>query len=462
MNSLVFDIPKNVKNILSFLEDKGYESYIVGGCVRDMIMGRDPHDWDICTSALPEKVESLFRGQGYTVVPTGIQHGTVTVIIEQEGYEITTFRIDGKYSDSRRPDTVEFTEDIKEDLSRRDFTMNAIAFNPNRGLIDPFHGQRDIQDKIIACVGSAKERFKEDALRILRAIRFASRFGFSLESHVYDEVFNQRDNLKSISMERIQSEFCNIMTSSNPANVLLKYKQVFEVFLPELKDMDMEQNNPHHDFTVWGHTLRAVSSCVNADLILRLAVLFHDIGKPHSYQDGTDKRRFKGHPKVSAEMTDKILHRMRFDNDTREQVVELILHHDSEFIPEKKYVRRWLNKIGEVQFQRLLILRTCDIAGQKRMIDPEREEEVKSFNIIRHIMHDILNDKECFSLKSLAVNGDTIMKTFNLPAGKEIGYWLNKVLDKVIEGDLNNTEEEILDWIRGEMVEISVHEVKKS
>lgn len=162
MNSLVFDIPKNVKNILSFLEDKGYESYIVGGCVRDMIMGRDPHDWDICTSALPEKVESLFRGQGYTVVPTGIQHGTVTVIIEQEGYEITTFRIDGKYSDSRRPDTVEFTEDIKEDLSRRDFTMNAIAFNPNRGLIDPFHGQRDIQDKIIACVGSAKERFKEE------------------------------------------------------------------------------------------------------------------------------------------------------------------------------------------------------------------------------------------------------------------------------------------------------------
>lgn len=445
-------IPSSVKFILEELERREYEAYIVGGCVRDTIMGREPHDWDICTSAPPDRVIIIFRGHGFTVVPTGIKYGTVTVVIDKVGYEVTTFRADGNYFDGRRPDKVEFTDDLKKDLLRRDFTMNAIAFSPSKGIIDPFHGTEDIKNALISCVGVTEDRLKEDALRILRAIRFSCVLDFHLDFSVDDEVFIQKDNLKNISMERIQSEFCKIMTSPHPAKALFNYKQIFEVFIPELIDMDMPQNNPHHDFTVWGHTLRALYSCTQTDLVLRLAVLFHDIGKPHSYQDGPDKRRFHGHPKVSAEMTDSIMRRMKFDNNTREQVVELILHHDSEFIPEKKNVRRWLNKLGKIQFRKLLFLRTCDIAGQKRETDPERIEEVKSFNVILHLIDEILEEQECFSLKSLAVNGDILMQELGLSQGKEIGYWLNRVLDKVIEGTLENTKEDIIQWIRGEVL----------
>ena len=439
------NIPTAANELIHTLHNHGHSAYVVGGCVRDSILGRKPNDWDICTSATPNEMLEIFKDR--KIIETGLQHGTVTVVVNGEPYEITTFRIDGEYSDNRRPDTVTFTDKLVEDLRRRDFTINAMAYNDTEGLIDPFNGLEDIKYQKIQCVGSAKDRFGEDALRILRAIRFASQLEFVMIPETLYEINQQYKNLENISIERINSEFCKIASSSDFCVQMVLFQDVFALFIPELKDMfNFPQNNPYHDYDVFGHTIHAVEHCDSEDLAVRLAVFFHDIGKPHSYQDGEDGvRHFKGHGRVSAEITDNIMKRLRFDNETRNNVVELVYYHDATFEIGKKYVKRWLNKIGEEQFRRLLEVRKADILGQKPNFEQSRIDKV---NNIEQILEEVLQEDECFSLKDLAVNGKDLMG-IGYKSGRQLGAALQGLLDCVIGEEVNNNREELLELAKG-------------
>lgn len=445
MERFNIEVPTPVNYIIQELEKCGYEAYMVGGAVRDSILGRPIHDYDICTSAMPGEILEAFPNE--EVIPTGLKHGTVTILINKEPYEVTTYRIDGDYSDNRRPDNVTFTKNLVEDLQRRDFTINAMAYNPKTGLIDPFNGMEDIKYKKIRCVGFAEDRFNEDALRILRAIRFEAQLGFAGFPETMFEIERQYERLKNISVERINSEFCKIVASNQFCVELVLYPDVFSLFIPELKDMiDFQQNNPYHAYDVFGHTIHAIEKCESDDLIVRLAVFFHDFGKPHSYQDGEDGiRHFKGHGKVSADITDSIMKRLRFNNGTRNNVVELVYYHDATFEVGKKYVKRWLNKIGEKQFRRLLEVRKADIKGQKTDYEKSRIEKI---NNIENILEEILQEQECFSLKDLAVNGNDVKKKMKLKEGKDVGYWLNEILKRVMDGELENNRDDLIYWMK--------------
>lgn len=442
-SNLKIEIPSGANEIIHSLQNNGYEAFLVGGCVRDSILNRPIHDYDITTSATPDEMMEVFKDK--RIIETGLQHGTITILIDGEAYECTTYRIDGNYSDSRRPDSVTFTRSLEEDLKRRDFTINAMAYNDEVGLIDPFNGMKDIKYHKIRCVGRAKDRFSEDALRILRAIRFASQLGFVLESDTDWNISKMYKNLENISIERINSEFCKIAASSGFCVQMVLYYEVFSLFIPEIKDMfGFQQNNPCHMYDVWNHTVHALEYCESDDLVTRLAVFFHDIGKPHCYQDGEDGiRHFKGHGRVSADMTDKIMKRLRFDNDTREKVVELVYYHDATFEMGKKYVKRWLNKIGEEQFGRLLNVRRADIKAQA---DINQETRLQKIDNIEYILEEVLQDDECFSLKDLAVNGKDLI-TIGYKPGKEIGEVLNNLLDSVISGEYKNEKEKLLEIV---------------
>lgn len=433
------DMPPNVNAIIHMLQDAGYKAYIVGGCVRDSLMNKVPHDWDICTSARPEQMLEVFKNR--RVIKTGLQHGTVTVVIDGEQYECTSFRIDGVYSDNRRPDSVTFIDDLTEDLIRRDFTINAMAYNNEEGLIDPFDGIGDIKRGIIKCVGNAADRFNEDALRILRAIRFAAQLNFVIEDNTSSELNRQRGSLVNVSAERITSEFNKIVISDRFVAMLVLYFHVFTQFIPELKDMlEFPQNNPHHMYDVLIHTLYTAVSCQN-DLILRLAALFHDIGKPHSYQDEADGiRHFVGHNIVGADMTDEIMRRLKYDNNTRNAVVQLVLYHDSSFTAKSSTVKRWLNKVGEIQLKRLIDLRRADIRGQKIPYDREKMRKINDF---ADVLNQVLEEQQCFSMKDLAINGDDLIALGFVP-GKELGKVLKSLLMSVIDNTLPNDRETLL------------------
>lgn len=425
------------------LQNNGHSAYVVGGCVRDSLMGRIPHDWDICTSATPDQMLEIFKD--FRVIETGLKHGTVTIVIDGEQYECTTYRIDGKYSDNRRPDNVTFTNDLVEDLKRRDFTINAMAYNDIEGLIDPFGGTEDINENTIQCVGSAKDRFGEDALRILRAIRFASQLDFTIELNTDWQIHQQYKSLENISVERINSEFCKIVNSDNFCVELLLYKDVFALFIPELKNMfDFPQKNPHHDYDAFGHTVHAVENCNSDDLTVRLAVFFHDFGKPHSYQDGEDGiRHFKGHGRVSADMTDVIMKRLKFDNETRNNVVQLVYYHDATFEVGKKYVKRWLNKLGEKQFRRLLDVRRADIKGQKVVCSTDKKDKIEKLDIIEKLIDEVIQENQCFTLKDLAVNGNDLIQIGYNP-DKQLGEALNILLNGVINEEFENKKDSLL------------------
>ena len=441
MEKLKIEIPSGANEIIHSLQNNGYEAFLVGGCVRDSILNRPIHDYDITTSATPGEMMKVFKDK--RIIETGLQHGTITILIDGEAYECTTYRIDGNYSDSRRPDSVTFTRSLEEDLKRRDFTINAMAYNDEVGLVDPFNGMEDIEYNKIRCVGRAEDRFSEDALRILRAIRFASQLGFVLEPDTDWNISKMYKNLENISIERINSEFCKIAVSSDFCVQMVLYHEVFSLFIPEIKSMiKFPQNNPYHVYDVWNHTVHAIEYCESDDLVTRLAVFFHDIGKPHCYQDGEDGiRHFKGHGRVSANMTDEIMKRLRFDNDTREKVVELIYYHDATFEVGKKYVKRWLNKIGEEQFRRLLNVRRADIKAQ---VDMNQGIRLQKIDNIEYILEEVLQDNECFSLKDLAVNGKDLI-TVGYKPGKEIGEILNNLLDSVISGEYINEKEKLLE-----------------
>lgn len=442
-------IPKDAENIISRLNEHGYEAYVVGGCVRDSILGRTPNDWDICTSATPDKVIEIFTD--YEVIPTGLQHGTVTVVIDHTPYECTTFRIDGDYSDSRRPDMVEFTTDIVKDLSRRDFTINAMAYNPKSGLVDPFGGAEDIKSKVIRCVGDAQARFSEDALRILRAVRFASQLDFCIDSATDNAIKSLYKNLKNISIERITSELNKMIVCPSFYRQMLCREFLFTSIIPELKEcVSYDQHNPYHAYDLYMHIALAVGFG-NRDIITELALLLHDIGKPQCQVfDERGIAHYYEHAKISAALADERLKAMKYDNDTRKKVVELISYHDATFDDEPKHIKKWLNKIGEEQFRRLLEVRYADIFAQNAMSMSQR---LAYIDRIRERLDEVLESDQCFKLKDLAVNGNDLME-LGIPQGKEIGHTLNLLLDMVMNGDVENDKDALLGLARLKIGEI--------
>ncbi len=431
-------LPDKVHGIIETLTAAGYEAYAVGGCIRDSVLGREPSDWDITTSAKPEDVKRIFA----RTIDTGIKHGTVTVMMEHEAFEVTTYRIDGVYEDGRHPKEVTFTASLEEDLRRRDFTMNAMAYNEQTGLVDIFDGIRDMEAGVIRCVGNAEERFTEDALRMLRAVRFSAQLGYEIAEDTKSAVRKLAPNLKKISAERIQTELVKLLVSDHPDYLRIAYETgITRQVLPEF-DLCMEtpQNNPHHCYNVGEHILHSMLE-VRADKVLRLGMLFHDIGKPQTLTiDEKGITHNKKHAVVGEQMTMQILRRLKFDNDTIRKVTKIVLCHDQEVGASPAGVRRSVNRIGEDIFRMLFDVKRADILAQS---DYLREEKLARLAYIYDLYDEICRKQECVSLKDLAVTGSDLI-ALGVPPGREIGVILHELLEIVLEEPERNTREELI------------------
>ena len=431
-------LPEKVNTIIKTIQAAGFEAYAVGGCVRDSILGRVPDDWDITTSAKPQEIKSLFK----RTIDTGIEHGTVTVMLGKEGFEVTTYRIDGEYEDSRHPKEVTFTSNLREDLKRRDFTINAMAYNDEVGLVDIFEGIPDIERKIIRCVGDAKERFTEDALRMMRAVRFSAQLGYSIDEGTKEAIKELAPTLQRISAERIQVELVKLVTSGNPDYLKTAYETgITAVVLPEFDlCMKTEQNNPHHMYNVGEHTLWAMKH-IKADKVLRLTMLFHDMGKPEAITtDEKGVHHFHGHNESSSQIAKNILRRLRFDNDTIHKVERLVYYHDYRPALTDKSVRRFVAKIGKELFPLYLLVQKADTLAQSEY---KREEKLSKIKTIEEIFRGIMEREECLCLKDLAVTGKDLIDC-GIKPGKEIGEILNRFLEMVIENPKLNEKEILL------------------
>lgn len=431
-------LPEKVNTIIHTLQEHGYEAYAVGGCVRDSVLGREPEDWDITTSALPEETKALFR----RTFDTGIEHGTVTVLLDKEGFEVTTYRIDGKYEDSRHPKEVKFTRNLREDLLRRDFTINAMAYNDKDGLIDIFGGMEDLNAGVIRCVGNAVERFSEDALRILRGVRFAAQLGFTIEEATEEGMRKLAPTLQNISAERIQAELVKMLVSPRPDMLRTAYDLgITKEFLPEFdRLMVTEQETPHHMYNVGEHTLHALMN-IRADKVLRLTMLLHDMGKPdYKTVDADGVAHFKKHALKSEEIARTVLRRLKFDNDTIHKVTKLVLYHDYRMPATARNVRRAMNKIGKELFPLYLEVRRADMLAQS---DYLREEKLRNIDETAELYREILQKGQCVTLKELAVTGSDLIAAGMKP-GKELGRILEYFLEVVMEEPDRNTKEELL------------------
>ena len=438
MEDRTIQLPEKVGRIIGTLQEHGYEAYAVGGCIRDSILGREPEDWDITTSAMPEETKALFD----KTFDTGIQHGTITVLLEKEGFEVTTYRIDGKYEDSRHPKEVTFTRNLREDLLRRDFTINAMAYNETDGLVDIFGGLEDLEAGMIRCVGTAKERFKEDALRILRGVRFAAQLGFDIEEDTRQGMKELAWTLQNISAERIQVELVKMITSKRPEMLREAYELgMTRIVLPEFDQlMTTGQETPHHMYSVGEHTLHAMKN-IRADKILRLAMLLHDMGKPAlKTVDEAGVAHFKKHALESERIAGNVLRRLKFDNDTIRKVTRLVRYHDLRMPATAKSVRRAMNQIGEELFPYYMEVRRADVLAQSMY---QREEKIENLDQIEELYHQIVEDGDCVSLKDLAVTGRDLIASGMKP-GKKIGEKLEELLKLVIEDPKLNTKEELL------------------
>ena len=446
-----YKLPAAVTSIIERLETAGYEAYAVGGCVRDMLLSREPNDWDITTSASPQQVKQVFR----KTVDTGIEHGTVTVVMEHENYEVTTYRVDGVYLDGRHPSGVTFTASLSEDLKRRDFTINAMAFHPKRGLIDLYNGREDLAQGVIRCVGTARERFSEDALRILRAFRFAAQLGFSIDEETLAAAQELAANLELISKERIAAELVKLLTSDHPEEFMNMYEAgVTKFFLPEFTAcMETEQNTPFHSFNVGVHTMRVVCG-VRADRVLRLAALLHDIAKPKTKTvDENGRAHFYYHAKLGAKMAEGILRDLKFDNDTIRRVTHLIEYHDDRKIygadeqtagtkdeRGRRRIRRAMNRIGSEDFPLLLELMRADANGKLEEPNEGTLLAMKGLDDALRYYSEILATGECVSLKDLKITGRDLIAMGYTP-GPGLGEKLNELLLAVVDDPSLNTRE---------------------
>ena len=437
-----FNIPDGARHILQTLNSAGHEAYLVGGCVRDLLRGVELHDWDICTSARPEETERCFAGR--RIVETGLKHGTVTVLVEGGPYEITTYRTEGPYSDSRRPDYVRFVPDLEEDLARRDFTMNAIAMDLEADLRDPFGGAKDISSGLIRCVGEPGRRFQEDGLRVMRALRFAAVFGYAVEGRTAQAVHENRAMLDRVAAERINAELRKLLVGKGAGDVLRQYPDVFCQFWPQLGPLvALEQNNPWHCWGGWEHTIHALEAAP-ADVTLRLAMLLHDIGKPACMSpDEAGIDHFYGHSAVGAQLADRMLRALKFDNRTRERVALLVERHDVQ-IPDREHsIRKWLGRLGPEAFFQLLEVKRADGMGQ----DLEKVRcRLDELGQIGAKAEQILEEGQCLTLKHLAVDGRDVIAA-GVEPGPEVGRILDGALGQVLNGEAPNERSALLHWI---------------
>ncbi len=430
-------IPPKVKFIINTLEAAGYEAYIVGGCVRDSLMGVKPFDWDLTTSALPMQVKALFK----RTIDTGIEHGTVSILLDKAAFEVTTYRVDGEYEDSRHPKKVEFTPDLEQDLKRRDFTINAMAYNEKDGLIDIFEGAKDMDRKIIRAVGIPKERFQEDALRMLRALRFSAKLDYKIENKTEQAIKTMAQDLANISVERIQMELVKLLTSNHPEKIVDAYKLgVTKVVLPEFdKMMETKQNNPHHIFSVGEHCVQAMMG-IRPEKTLRLTMLLHDCGKVGTKttdEQGID--HFGGHAQKSEEISKNILKRLHFDNETIYYVSKLVLYHDYCAMETKEGVRKAIHQVGEDIFPLLLEVQKADVLAQSMYM---RQEKTRRLDAIKILYKEICDNKECVSIKMLEVSGKELI-LWGMRPGKEIGSMLEQLLEWVLVEPSRNEAEQL-------------------
>lgn len=434
MNDLM-KLPENVGFILKRLKEKGFEAYAVGGCIRNLLYGTLPYDYDFTTSASPEEIISSFPE--YKTITTGIRFGTVTVVIDSVPYEITTYRVDGEYSDNRRPEEVAFTKSLCEDLKRRDFTVNALAYNPEEGIIDLFGGKDDLKNGVIRAIGDPDKRFNEDGLRILRGLRFASQYNMKIEAETAEAIHRNRELLRNIAVERIAEEL-NKLICGSCENILREFHDVFAVFIPELeKCVGFCQHTKYHNRDVFEHTIAAVSA-IRPEKRLRLAMLFHDIGKPDYFTLTDGVGHFKGHAKGSVEIAERFFRAFRYDRLTAERALTLIKYHDIVLENRDSLIRRYLNKFGEETFFDIIDVHIADDMGKA----PEYKKRIELYNSIKERTKEIIHNNECFSVKRLEINGrDLIALGYK---GEEIGQELNRLLSIVIEDNSLNKREVLL------------------
>ncbi|HHT19857.1 MAG TPA: CCA tRNA nucleotidyltransferase [Tissierellia bacterium] len=429
-----------VDQILNLIEQAGFEAYLVGGSVRDYLLEIPAADVDLATNATPEQVKAIFSFT--TVLDTGIKHGTVTVMLHQLPFEITTYRSDSTYSDHRRPDEVSFARSITEDLSRRDFTINAMAYHPKKGLIDPFGGSDDLVNGLLKAVGDPAKRFEEDPLRILRGLRFISRFGLQVEEKTDRAMRHHSDLLFYISAERIFSELKQILMGPAIEQVLLAYPEVFSSIIPELSPMmDFDQQHPHHHKQLWDHTARVVAE-TPIDISLRLAALFHDIAKPEYQSFGKDNHaHYIGHPERSDEMSRQILRQLRADNKTLLEVSQLIRYHDHQLSLKPAKIREWLQRLGPELLSKLIDLKAADAKGQHPDFRSDKLEHLRRF---REEMEIVRHGKAAFTVNSLEINGHDLID-LGFPQGRTIGLILERLLKEVMTDSLPNERQALID-----------------
>ena len=436
---LHLDIPQPALKILDLLEAAGHEAYVVGGCVRDALMGRTPADWDITTSAKPDQIKAAAAAAGLKTIDTGIAHGTVTVIIDHEPFEVTTYRADGVYSDGRHPDSIEFLDRIDGDLARRDFTINAMAYNPARGLVDHFGGQADLQAGILRAVGDPRERFTEDALRIVRGLRFAAQLGFTIEAETSDAMHELRGLLDDIAVERIWIEFAGLLCGQYAVPVLREYHDIVFTIIPELAiEYEFDQHNPFHVYDVWEHTLHALEAAPpDMDATVRLALLLHDIGKPHCLVIDEDGRGWAiGHDKEGEPIAREVCKHLKLSRADRETVTHLVANHMFPIPDTERAMRRFLVRHGAENAQNLFAIRRCDKVGLGHEQSPENPMSV-AFAKAEKLMDEQLNAEPVFGVKELAINGRDLIDV-GVPQGPEIGRVLDALLEAVVDGDVPN------------------------
>lgn len=435
------EIPLHINEILERMENNGYQAYIVGGCVRDSLMGLVPHDYDITTSALPADTERIFAD--CRVIETGIRHGTVTVLYKGIGVEITTFRVDGEYTDSRRPDSVTFTDRIDEDLSRRDFTINGIAYNPRRGLVDPFGGQGDISAEIIRCIGSAEQRFSEDSLRILRALRFSAVLGFEIEDNTASVIREHCPDLDRVSKERVFAELTRLLCGKDVKRVMTGFPEVFtRIFPPLAEQIGYDQNSKYHNSTLYEHTVRAVEAAP-AEPAMRFAMLFHDMGKPKYRTVGEDgQAHYYGHAEESAKLADAFLRELKCSNAFRERVCGIVRYHDIPVDVSRKYIRRALAKHGIERFRDIMLSHMADDSAKTELAIPRIETARRSIEIAE----EIAANQPCLTLRDLKITGRDLKEL--MPPSPRMGEILSQLLNEVIEETLPNEREALLNRAR--------------
>ncbi len=443
---MLYSLPNYVIQAVFLLNDAGHEAYVVGGAVRDMLLGDAPKDHDVTTSATPEEIHTVFKD--FRTIDTGIAHGTVTVLIDKHPIEITTYRVDGGYTDARHPDSVRFTRSLKEDAARRDFTVNAMAYHPNGDIMDFFSGREDLSNHLMRAVGDPVRRFTEDALRILRGMRFAATLGFAIEKETALAMHTLKDRLSFVSPERIREEFSKLLCGKNAASVLREYADVVAVFLPEIQPMiGFAQRNSHHDFDVWEHTLHALSAAP-ADTALRYTLLFHDMGKPRTFfTDEAGTGHFYGHAQKSAEMADAVLRRLRFDNETRERITLLVKMHDLVPDPESKQFRRLRSKHGDRFLTDWLAAVRADRTGQHASLSSEADAILRKSE---EAASRLLATEEPMDMKHLAIDGKALV-ALGMKPGKEMGRMLSEALEAVLSGAVHNEKTALIAWAKGKM-----------